>query len=572
MLKELQEALHRAAQKLDETTPYEVARSISFSELAEHGDYSSSLSLKLAKILKKNPFEVAKLLKQEIEKLKIREIEKIEVAPPGFLNFTLSKKSLLKLLTNILKGPGEWGQSKVGAGKIVIAEYFQLNIAKPPHVGHLRSAVIGDAIKRMLVACGYHAVSDTHVGDWGTQFGILLLQYKKLPSKERDIFLSDIATSARAYTEASLRLDENPEELERAKEEFAKLEKGDSESRIIWEKLVANSMRELEKSAKRLGLLPFDEHRGESFYEDKMGDIVELALKKGVAQKTSEGAVVVDLSADKLNEAVLIKSDGASTYLLRDLATIQYRKQQWNFWKNLYVVDVRQSHHFQQVFRVAELLGFEGVGSSEHIEFGFMSSKEGALSTRKGTAISLDAVLDEARERALKVIREKNPDLENPEEIAEIVGLGALKYFDLSHHRRSNVVFDWDSALSFEGDTGPYLQYTHARLKSILRKVNVTPVDTPPEVEIDELEHRLLVTALRLPEVVEEALVDFTPHTLAQYLYKLATLANEFYHSHPVVQESNEAKKQFRTLLITGVALTLSEGLSLLGIVAPEEM
>lgn len=230
-----------------------------------------------------------------------------------------------------------------------------------------------------------------------------------------------------------------------------------------------------------------------------------------------------------------------------------------------------KSIHFRQVFRVAELLGFEGVGESEHVEFGFMASPEGALSTREGTAISLDAVLDEAKRRAFAVIKEKNPNLNNAEGVAEAVGIGALKYFDLSRHRKSDVVFKWDEALSFEGNTGPYLQYTHARLKSILKKLD-KKWKVSKDAELDSLEHRLVSSLLRFPEAIEDALKDYTPNILANYLYGLAQLANEFYHSHPVIQEQDEAKRKARIALVSGVALTLTQGLNLLGISAPEKM
>ena len=293
---------------------------------------------------------------------------------------------------------------------------------------------------------------------------------------------------------------------------------------------------------------------------------------------------MVDLTAEWLDEAVLVKSDGASTYLLRDLATIRYRKEQWRFWKNLYVVDMRQSHHFKQVFRVAALLGFEGVGESGHISYGFVKMPEGgAVSTRAGNIVSLEKVMDEAVEKAAAVIREKNPNLENADVVARMVGIGALKYFDLSHHRASDIVFSWDQALSFDGNAGPYVQYTHARLKSILRKVQSSTFESRAsgrgkskvemkDVGMDSLEHRIAAAVLRFPETIEDALADFTPNTLANYLYNLAKLANEFYHSHPVMQEQDGAKKQFRAWFVAAVAATLANGLSLLGIESPEEM
>ncbi|TSC69528.1 MAG: arginyl-tRNA synthetase [Parcubacteria group bacterium Gr01-1014_66] len=567
------------------------------SENPIHGDYSSNVAFvyvrDLARAMKahtgnvlrpmggellpETPHNFAEKIKRELGGKEIDFIERIEVANPGFLNFFIAEKTIFEKLNEILARPENWGTSEIGRGKTVMVEYFQLNIAKRPHIGHIRSAIIGDALKRMLLSQGYHAVSDTHVGDWGTQFGILLLGYKE---GGRDLHTQKIVGDPfgaleEIYVQENARIAKNPTRREEAKKEFAKLEQGDQENRKIWQWMVEVSMKNLETSAQHLGLLPFDEHCGESFYEDKMQPIVDLALEKGIAKKTDDSAIIVDLVADSLDEAVLIKSDGASTYLLRDLATIQYRKEQWKFWKNLYVVDVRQSHHFRQVFRVAELLGFEGEGKSEHVGYGFMRLPEGMMSTRAGTIISLEKVLDEAIAKARTIIQEKNPMLADTDKVAHTVGIGALKYFDLSHHRNSDIIFSWDRTLSFEGNTGPYLQYTYARLRSILRKANLqlaTYYNSQLKTEMDSLERQLCVTLLRFPEAIEDALAILSPHVLAGHLYEFAKTVNEFYHTHPVLQEEDEGKKQFRLTLVFLTTETLKRGLYLLGIDAPEEM
>lgn len=558
------------------------AITVQVTEQAGHGDYATNAAMVLAKTVKKKPMEVAEELKPDVLAFGKEIIESVEIAPPGFLNLRVKTDALLSLFQDTLIKPEQWGSSNAGENKTVIVEYFQLNIAKRPHIGHLRSAVIGDALKRMLLASGYHAVSDTHVGDWGTQFGILLYAYKQAiknnPDFEEEAAKEPFGKLHDLYVEENKKMDD-PAELELRKREFAKLEQGDEENRKIWEWMVEISMKKLLESADRLGLLPFDEHKGESAYEDMMPSIVELALQKGVAKRDEKGAVIVDLTDERLDEAVLIKSDGASTYLLRDLATIKYRRDRWNFWKNLYVVDVGQSHHFRQVFRVAELLGFEGVGASEHISTGQMKLPEGKLSTRKGNIIYLDAVLDEAISRARNVIMEKNPDLLDADKVAEMVGVGAIKYFDLSHNRTSNIVFRWNDALAFEGNTGPYIQYTHARLKSILRKaksdkhsVSITAGPVRRQAGLDDGERRLLVSLIRFPEAIERALGTWSPHVLASYLYDFAQHVNEFYHSHPVIQEPDGRKQQLRLGLVAAAALTIQNGLNLLGIEAPEEM
>jgi arginyl-tRNA synthetase len=563
--------------------------SVEVPENAEHGDYATNVALLLGKAMKRNPMEIAQEMAAEL-RTNNQELGKINIAPPGFINFLISEKFLLESLGEILNNRETWGRSDIGKGKTVVVEYFQLNIAKRPHVGHLRSAVIGDAIKRMFISQGYTAISDTHVGDWGTQFGIVIYAIKQVSSGVERMFeenplvqyevLYNLYNQAIEDSSARERLknEEWANEgtdfdnlIDRAKEEFAKLENGDTENREIWQKIVEVSMQKLIESAKELGLKDFDEHKGESSYEPDMPQIAKLALSKGVAGKKTDGAIIVDLTKEKLDEAVLVKSDGASTYLLRDLATIQYRKKRYGLWESLYVVDIRQSHHFRQLFRVAELLGFEGVAESTHIEFGFMSLPEGPFSSRKGNVIALDSLLWEAKKRAGDIIREKNQNLKNQADVAKAVSLAAIKYFDLSHHRKSNIIFRWEDALAFDGNTGPYLQYTYARLKSILRKADRV-VSVTAGINLDEIEHHLAIAALRLPEIVEDALKDYTPSTLANYLHGLAQLANEFYHSHPVTQEPDPLRRNLRTALVACTALTLSKGLAMLGIEAPEEM
>ena len=571
-----------------------IAFSVVSAENPTHGDYASNIAFVCERVVAmqmnkhtgevegfyglRTPQQFAEKMKQALDAKTADFIDRIVVAKPGFINFFLSEAALARGLADILADPDAWGKSDAGSGKTVMVDYFQLNIAKRPHIGHIRSAIIGDALKRLLASQGCTAVSDTHIGDWGTQFGILLLGYKEAGADlhTREIAEDPFGALEEIYLAENARIKDDPDRREQAKQEFARLEQGDAENRKIWQWMVEVSMKNLEESAARLGLLPFDEHRGESFYEDKMAPIVEAALQKGIAKKTDDGAVIVDLTDEKLDEAVLVKSDGASTYLLRDLATIRYRKEHWDFWKNLYVVDVRQAHHFKQVFRVAALLGFEGAGESEHISYGFVKLPDGMLSTRQGNVIALEKVLDEAEEKAAAAIREKNPGLKNAGEVARMVGLGALKYFDLSHHRSSDIVFRWDDALSFEGNSGPYLQYTHARLKSILRKATavfpplVIPVETG--IQFDQTERRLTLVVMRFPEAISDALAIFSPHVLAGYLYDLAQVANEFYHSHPVMREQDNQKRNLRLALVFAVSTTLKNGLNLLGIDAPEEM
>ena len=560
---------------IKESISEEIEIKVTVPENEKFGHYSTNIAFQLSKIRKSTPLEVAEKIKSKIENQKSDIIAKIEIASPGFINFWLQDEVLLTYLKSVLENSDQWGKSNIGQQKVVRLEYFQLNVAKIPHIGHLRSAVIGDALKRIFSTQGYKVVSDTHIGDWGTQFGILIYGYKSLSDQKKEkVKQNPIEELNQLYITESQRIEEEPERREKAKEEFAKLEKGDKENKKIWQWMVDVSMEKFQEIIDQLDLRPFEEHRGESAYEDMMPEITQLALDKKVAQKIDDSAVIVDLLDYKLGKAVLIKSDGASTYLLRDLATLKYWKKQWQFWQNLYVVDVRQAYHFKQLFKVAELLGFDGVSESRHIEFGFMSLPEGAMSTRKGAVISLQQVLADIIQRACEVIWKKNPDLNNADEVAKMVGIGALKYFDLSHYRKSNIVFDREKALSFEGNTGPYIQYTNARFQSILRKINDKEISEDREVKVkmDDDERRLLVSVLQFPEIIESVLIDWAPHILANYLFSLAQRANEFYHSHPVTQEKNIKKKAVRIMLVQAVSLTLIKGLNLLGIQAPAEM
>ncbi len=552
---------------------------------AEFGDYASNAALVLFKNFKvapaKSPQELAEILaKKCIELDHIQTFSEIKPVN-GFINFRLSQKHLLHNLETIIKSGSNYGSSQIGSGKTAIIEYFQLNVAKLPHVGHLRSAVIGDALNRMLRFQGYHVLSDTHVGDWGTQFGIMIAAYKKYGNKtvvEKD----PLNELEKLYVKYNQDMESDPALREIGKQEFAKLEQGDKENRELWQWFVDVSMNKLEEMAKLLALEPFDLHLGESFYEDKMAAIVKECLDKNIAQTGSEGELFVDLAEFGLDQGILKKSDGASTYLLRDLAKLQYVWQQYHFDLNLYIVDVRQSHHFNQLFKIAELLGWEAVKLSQHIDFGFLKLPEGILSSRKGTSVALGKVVEEATSRAEKIIEQKNPGLKNKADVARQVGLAALKYFDLSHNRQSDIVFDWDKALSFEGNAGPYLQYAHARIYGILRKADHDMITT--KSDSDELDQRFVdmelnkheLSVLRklhqFPEVLENLIIEYLPNLLCNYLFELSQDFNSFYQNVPVRGEPDSKIRDFRFVLVKTTAQVLKNGLALLGIEAPEEM
>ena len=540
---------------------------------AEFGDFATNAALVVAKKLKLNPQELAAQMAAEVKNLDTAGTFAEVYDTKGFINFRLSQKALLENLNRVLVTKDDFGKPEVAADKTIIVEYFQNNVAKPPHVGHLRSAVIGDSLLRTLRFLGYRAISDTHIGDWGTQFGILLLGFKMLGDRKQ-VEKDPINELNKLYVEMNSRIEKDPALYEQAKAEFAKLEKGDAENRKLWQWFVMESMTDFERYRELLGLLNFDHNLGESFYEDKMPSVLEALRAKGLIATGETGEQYVDLEKYNLGRCIVIKSDGATTYATRDLATYIFRKGKFDFYRNIYVVDNRQSHHFKQVFKVLELMGYPTAEDSIHVDFGFMSLPEGAISTRKGTVISLQNLIDEAQKRALDIIKEKNPDLGNKEAVAKIVALAAIKYFDLSHNRKTEIVFKWDKALSFEGNTGPYLQYTHARIHGILRKVvgNREKVVDNFSLSLIPYELNVLRKLYQFPNVLQQVAMDYLPNLLCNYLFELSQTFNAFYESTPVLQEKDEQLRSFRLSLITATAQVIKNGLYLLGIEAPEEM
>ena len=539
------------------------------------GDYSSNVALIIAKKEKKNPKEVAALI---INKLKsdasAGELFSAISEAGGFINFTLSQSALLDSLNEIQEQKENYGSSKMGGNKKILVEYFQPNIAKPLHLGHLRTALIGDCLFRLFKFTGYKTESDTHLGDWGTQFGLLLHAYKKYGDMSV-IEKNPIEELNKLYVKINAEAESDESVREAGKAEFVKLEEGDGENRELWKKFKEYSWKEFEIVYKDLGIRRADHDWPESFFEDKMPAVLEQLKQKGLL-KESQGAQVVDLEPYRLGTALLVKSDGGTTYLLRDLATLIYRKQQ-GFEKQYYVVDVRQAHTLKQTFKIIELLGAIEPGDAIHVSYGFLTLPEGAMSTRKGTVVGAKEFIEQIQARALEIIQEKNADLKNKEEVARHVASGAIKYFDLSHNIKSDIVFDPKKAISFEGNTGPYLQYTYARIHGILRKSQIpstksqiNPNDQNLKFQTQEL--LVLRKLYQFPEIVEQAVGDLQPNAIANYLFELSQTFNAFYQEIPVLKEENEQIKDFRLKLITATSQVLKNGLWLLGIEAPEEM
>ncbi len=548
-------------------------------EQENFGHYSTNFALRHAETAMKNPLELARELAGKIESAAPRDLfEKVEAAPPGFINFWLSKEAIQDELAAIFKRKDGHGRSVIGKGKTVIVEYSQPNIGKMMHVGHLRTTIIGDALANILEYLGYKVVRWNYLGDWGTQFGKLIAAYK-LWGDKKAVEESPIDELQKLYVRFHEELKKDPELDARGQEEFKKLEGGDRENRKLWEWFKKESLKELDRIYRTLGVR-FDTYVGESFFEKDMGPLVEELREKGITKK-SEGATVISLDAFKLPPALIEKSDGASLYLTRDIANLKYRLEKYEPVKILYVVGNEQSLHFEQLFAVAKILRLDKA-ELRHVKYGLVLGESGKkLATREGGTILLKEVLEKSVRLAREIVEKKNQGLSAKEkdEIAKAVGVGALKYNDLKENRNSDIAFNWEKMLDLTGDSAPYLQYTYARLKSILRKVNgkwkmengELPT-TSYQLLNSDIELELIRKIMEFPSEVMRSGESLATSTLANYLYKLAALANRLYETTPVLKEESAARRTALLALVTTTAETLKNGLGLLGIEVLEEI
>jgi len=548
--------------------------SVEIPEEKAHGDYATNVALILAKKLNKNPIEMAENLKSQILNFQTVNdfFEKVEIGGPGFINFFLRPEFLTKQITTILKEDKNFGKQTVGKGKTVIVDYSSPNIAKPMHVGHLRSTIIGQAIYNIYKFLGYKTIGDNHWGDWGTQFGIMIAGLKRFKPKSFDLKNITIDEMLDVYIKFNREIEQNPSLQELAKQEFKKLEDGDKENRKIWQILKGKSLEDFNKIYKILGI-KFDLILGESFYEKYLRDEIQWAFKKGVATKNPDGSVIISLDKFKLIPFLIQKSDGATLYGTRDLATIRYRVKKFKPVRIIYVIGNEQTFYLEQLFRSAELLGYISYHQLHHIKFGLvLDENRKKLATRAGRVISAQELIDKIIDLAKKIIKEKNPKLSEKErkKAAEIIGVGALKYNDLSQNRQSDIVFDWDKMLSFEGNSGPYLQYSYVRLRSILRKAKNLK-DFKPNLLKEKEEIEILKELVKFPEVIQEAGEKFQMNLLANYLYNLAGLINAFYEKFPVLK-AETGYREARLALIKAATIVLRSGLNLLGMEVLEKM
>ena len=532
----------------------------------EFGDFQTNFAMMNSKAIGKNPREIATTLVENFKENDL--IEKLEIAGPGFINIHLKNNFLNNELKKI--DNEKYDFSFLNVDETVIIDYSSPNIAKRMHIGHLRSTIIGDAIKRILDFIGFKTISDNHIGDWGTQFGKLIVAYNKWLDKEA--YEADpIGELERIYVLFSDESKKDPTLEDVARNELRKLQMGDEQNNKLWKEFIEISLKEYNKVYDRLGV-KFDHYFGESFYNDMMPDVLEELKKKNIA-KEDQGALVVFFEEDKLPPALVQKKDGSFLYATSDLATIKFRKNELNVDKAVYVTDERQQNHFKQVFEISEMLGAPYNYEKSHVYFGIMRFGDGMIfSSRSGNIIRLVDLLDEAKKQVKSVIDEKNPNIpeDEKEKIAEIVGTGAIKYFDLSQNRTSDILFTWDKVLSFEGNTGPYLQYTYARIQSILRKLKEENISVENnDIILDDMfdiERELAVALLRFPQTVVKSYETYRPNIIADYLFDTAKLFNNFYNSKSILKETDKKIMDARILLAEKTASILKQGLNLLGI------
>ena len=548
----------------------EIEMSIEKPKGSENGDYAFPC-FRLAKELHKAPQMIANDIKENI-KVDENQITKIEVVG-GYLNFFINKEILVEEVLNEMSEDKEYGKSTIGNGKNIVIDYSAPNIAKPFHIGHLRSTVIGAALYKIYKYLGYNVTGINHLGDYGTQFGKLIEGYK-LWGNEYNIEENPIDELTKIYIRINQACKEDENVLENCRNNFKKLEDGDKYCVEIWQKFRELSLKEFQKVYDILGS-KFDSWNGEAFYSDKMPEVIEILNKTGKLVE-SEGAKIIDLEDKGINTPCIIeKSNGSSTYATRDLAAIMYRARTYDFDKALYITSYEQVLHFKQVFEVAKLLGLDEkyTNGLEHVAFGMVLLPTGKMSTREGTSIKLSELLNEAISRAKAIIEQKNPELENKDEVAKKVGVGAVIFNDLANNRVKDEIFDWDTILNFQGETGPYIQYTYVRTKSVIEKAGGVPDIS--EVNSELLQDEYSIKLLKLIYDFEDVLVQVTdknePSILSRYLIDVAKAYSNFYNENKIINDDKNLQNA-RVYLTYSAGIILKTGAGLLGIEMPDKM
>ncbi|HDL0669826.1 TPA: arginine--tRNA ligase, partial [Enterococcus faecium] len=547
----------------DDLTLEQVEQLLENPKSAEHGDVAFP-AFSLAKVYRKAPQQIAADLAEKIDSANF---EKIEVVGP-YLNFFMNKELISKkVLQTVVKEKEHYGDSNIGNQGTVPIDMSSPNIAKPISMGHLRSTVIGNSIGFIMEKIGYQPIRINHLGDWGTQFGKLIVAYKKWGTEEA-VKAEPINELLRLYVQFHEVAETEPELNEEARAWFKRLEEGDKEAIQLWQWFRDESMKEFNKIYDLLEVR-FDSLNGEAFYNDKMDEIVKLLEEKHLLNE-DKGAEIVDLSAYDLNPALIKKSDGATLYITRDLAAALYRKRTYDFKQSLYVVGNEQSYHFKQLKAVLKEMGFDWSDDMHHIPFGLITQGGKKLSTRKGKIVLLEEVLNEAIQSAKEQISEKNPDLENKDAVAKQVGVGAVIFHDLKNDRLNTFDFNLEEVVRFEGETGPYVQYTHARAVSLLEKAGFVPSETADYALNDDTSWEVVKLVQKYPETVLSAGEKYEPSVIAKHAIKLAQAFNKYY-AHTKILADDE-QKEARLALVYAVTVLLKEDLRLLGLHAPDKM
>ncbi|HEM3561258.1 arginine--tRNA ligase [Streptococcus suis] len=554
------EKLSAVLPQLDIETIYSLLEKPKSSEM---GDVAFP-AFSLAKVERKAPQAIATDI---VEKIDTTGFEKV-VATGPYVNFFLDKDAIShQVLTEVIAEKDQYGQLNIGQSRNVTIDMSSPNIAKPFSVGHLRSTVIGDALANIHEKLGYKPIRINHLGDWGKQFGMLIVAYKLWGDKAA-VEADPISELLKLYVRINAEAEEKPELDEEARQWFKKLEDGDQEALELWQWFRDESLVEFNRIYEKLDV-HFDSFNGEAFYNDKMDEGIQILEEKGLLQE-SKGAQIVDLESYNLPPALIRKTDGATLYITRDMATAMYRKRTYDFVKSIYVVGQEQINHFKQLKAVLKEMGFDWSDDMTHITFGLVTKDKKKLSTRKGNIILLEPTLDEAISRALSQIEAKNPNLENKEEVAHAVGVGAVKFFDLKTDRDNGYDFDLEAMVSFEGETGPYVQYAYARIQSILRKANFVPSAENNYKLADAESWEIIKHIQNFSHVVERAGDKFDPSLVAKYAINLAQSFNKYYAHTRILDESPERDSRLALAYATGVVL--KEALRLLGVKAPEKM
>ena len=546
----------------------EVQNMIEVPAKPEMGDYAFPC-FKLAKVMRKAPNMIAADLVQAMDGgNKFSKIENVA----AYINFFTNKGIYVESVMEKIIAEGEnYGNTADGEGKTIVIDYSSPNIAKPFHVGHLRSTVIGSALYNIFTKMGYKCVGVNHLGDWGTQFGKLIEAYKLWGSKE-EVEEKGISELTRIYVKFHEEAEKDPSMDDRARAWFVKMQEGDEEALTLWKWFYDISIKEFERVYAKLGV-KFDYYTGESFYNDKMAPVVE-ELKEKKLLTESNGAMIVDLEEENMPPCLIIRTDGGTLYATRDITAALYRKKTYDFSKCIYVTAIDQNLHFAQWFKVIDKMGYEWSKDLVHVPFGLVSLEDGKLSTRKGKVVLMEDLLDQAVKKTTDIINEKNADLPNKEEVAKTVGIGAVIFDDLYNGRIKDIVFSWDRMLNFDGETGPYVQYTHARACSVLKKAGYTDEmkkDINYSVLTDDASIDVCKTLANYSAKIAEAANRYEPSVIARYLVDLSQAFNKFYHDNIILTDDAEVTKA-RLAVVDATRLVIKSGLKMLGIGAPEQM